>query len=184
MKNDLRNTYKKKRELMTKPEVEEKSLLASKHFLSSEIYKKSSKIMVYMPLGNEIDTRHIIKTAFDDGKTVILPVTDAESGDITPCIIRENTEFVKGAFSVAEPMEKETAEVSEIDAVLVPGIVFNKNGDRIGFGKGCYDRFLKNISAVKLGFCYDFQIYDNFSGEKQDISMDYLISEEEMIKIL
>ena len=85
-------------------------------------------------------------------------------------------------FSVLEPCGTETADIKKIDAVLVPGIAFDKNGARVGFGKGCYDRFLKNVSAIKIGVCYDFQICEKICDEEHDIKMDFLISENGMYK--
>ena len=76
-----------------------------------------------------------------------------------------------------EPEATSKADASDIDVVIVPGIAFGRNGARIGFGKGCYDGFLKNLGAVKVGFCYDYQICGGFIGEEHDINMDFLITE-------
>ena len=89
---------------------------------------------------------------------------------------------MKGAFSVYEPDSAELADINEIDVVIVPGVAFDKSGTRIGFGKGCYDRFLKQISSVKIGFCYEFQICDKIIADEHDINMDYLVTEKGLIK--
>ena len=122
---------------MSKGQVLEKSKAASKAFLDSDIYKNSKTIMVYVPLGNETDTMQILKTALKDKKRCILPVTDAKTGVVTPCMADENTRFIKGAFSVLEPEEKVAVSKEEIDVFIVPGIAFDKSGARVGFGKGC-----------------------------------------------
>ncbi len=184
MKNELRKKYKLKRGLLTDAEVKEKSICASNIFLESKIYKNAKNIMLYAPLGNETDTTHIMNRAFDEDKVVILPVTDEKNCEITPCYVKNGEKLLKGAFSIDEPMEKRVADISKIDVILVPGIVFDKNGRRVGFGKGCYDRFLKNTSALKIGFCYDFQICDKIPAEEHDITVDFLITEKEIIKTL
>ncbi|MBO4940780.1 MAG: 5-formyltetrahydrofolate cyclo-ligase [Clostridia bacterium] len=176
-KAEIRKINKEKRKLMTEAEVKEKSLAIAKTFLDSEIYKNAKTIMVYMPIGNEVDTKEIIASALSDGKRIIVPVTDAKTGEITPCEINENTAFEKGAFSVFEPVEKVPADPPQIDVVLVPGIAFDKKGGRIGFGKGCYDRFLKKMEAFKIGLCYDFQLCDEIEAESHDIKMDFVITE-------
>lgn len=181
-KNEIRKRNKKLRAALDKWEAAEKSRLASEYFLKSEIYKKAGQIMLYMPLGNEIDTADMIKAAFKDGKKVVLPVTDGETGLITPCYITENTQFRQGAFSVSEPQNCESADMERTDVIIVPGIAYDKKGGRVGFGKGCYDRLLTASDAVKVGYCYDFQICEEIDTEEHDIKMDYLLSESGMVK--
>ena len=182
MKNEIRKTYKQKRSQMSKDDVTSKSEVASRLFLDSDIYKHCNTIMLYMPLGNEADTHTIIDSAFSMGKKVVFPVTDAESGEITPYYAMADTEFFKGAFSVSEPSGTNRALAEDIDVIVVPGISFAKNGARVGFGKGCYDRLLKQSNAVKVGFCYEFQICEDIPVDKHDISMDYLVTENGLFK--
>ena len=179
-KEDLRKLGKLKRKEMSGQEVLEKSKKATNIFLKSESYKKSNVIMLYYPLGNETDTSGILKKALNDGKTVLYPVTDITTNKITPVIVNSKTNFSKGAYSVFEPTEKNVYK-GKIDVILVPGIVYDKKGWRIGFGKGCYDRFLANTDAVKIGFCYDFQIADKIDNDNFDIRMNFLVSESGMI---
>ena len=162
---------------MTKKEVGEKSFRACDNFLASDIYKNSKTLMLYMPLGNETDTTKVINQAYKDGKKVVFPVTDKESGVITPCYAEETADFVTGAFNVNEPQNGTKAELCDIDVVLVPGIAFDCKGARVGFGKGCYDRLLTETDAVKVGFCYDFQVCDNIPAEEHDIMMDFVVTE-------
>lgn len=177
VKNEIRALNKAKRSEMSRIVAEQKSLVAAKFFLTSELYENADCLMLYMPLGNETDTSEIIKAAFMDGKKVIFPTTDAKSGEITAYYADENTMFAKGAFSVYEPTNAEKADLTEIDVVIVPGIAFDRSGARVGFGKGCYDRFLKEVKALKIGFCYEFQICDKIVGDEHDVSMNYLITE-------
>jgi len=182
MKNKIREEMKQKRRNMKPETVSEKSWMAEKIFLESELYKGAKSVMLYIPLGNEVDTSNIINDALKQGKTVLVPVTDSESYDLTACQITECTEFSKGTFSVKEPKEKVVFDKSKIDVVLVPGVAFDSFGGRIGFGKGCYDRFLSGTNAVKIGFCYDFQLVDRTETDSNDIAMDYIITEKEIIR--
>ena len=140
--------------------------------------------MLYMPLGNETDTSDITEAAFKDGKKVAFPVTDAETGEITPYYATENTQFKQGAFSVNEPNNDDIAALSDIDVIVVPGIAFDKSGARVGFGKGCYDRLLKQSCAVKVGLCYDYQVCDWIAMDEFDVNMDYLVTESGMINCI
>lgn len=177
MKSEIRTANKNKRRAMSKEEAAEKSGLAQNAFLSSQLYKNAETIMLYYPLGNETDTSVIAQKAAGDKKRLVYPVTDEKTGEITPYYVNNTGGFHIGAFSVMEPEATSKADASDIDVVIVPGIAFGRNGARIGFGKGCYDGFLKNLGAVKVGFCYDYQICGGFIGEEHDINMDFLITE-------
>ena len=182
MKNEIRNVIKAKRREMTKSQVGELSNACAEIFLKSVFYKNSKQIMIYQPLGNETDTTLIKETAFRDGKKLVFPVTDGESGDITPYIITKETVFSKGAFNVSEPQNCELADMSKTEVILVPGIGFDLRGNRIGFGKGCYDRLLAETSGTKIGYCYGFQVVSDIPSEVFDVKMDYIITENGLIK--
>ncbi len=177
MKNQIRKEMKSIRAAMSKAEVLQKSKAAAECFIKSEIYKKAETIMLYMPLGNETDTSEIIRAAFADRKRIVLPVTDGETGIITPFFYDKDTVLEKGGFSVTEPKNARLAEKSDIDVVIVPGIAFDESGARVGFGKGCYDMFLAGMTAVKVGYCYEFQLCEKISADEHDIKMDCIVTE-------
>ena len=181
-KDEIRKVNKLKRSQMAKEEVLEKSRRAADSFFASELYKEASQIMLYIPLGNEVDVCAVMDRALGDQKTVVVPVTDAKSGEITPCIVSKDTEFEEGAFSVLEPKVKTLADMTKTDVVLVPGIAFDKHGGRVGFGKGCYDRLLETSDAVMVGVCFGFQISDEIEIEETDVKMDFLISESGLLR--
>ena len=163
-KEELRAEKIKERKNLPKPVVLEKSLVIQKFFLSSKMYECAKVIMAYMPVSNEVGTEDIIKSAQNKGKRVVLPVTDPKTKEI------------------GEPLETEKEEISKVDVVLGPGVVFDKNGERIGFGAGCYDRLLKDFKGVKIGICYDFQIDEDIPSQDHDARMDFLISESGIYK--
>lgn len=177
MKDALRKEYKIKRSSLTPDEIKNKSLCAQKMFLQSDLYKNSKCLMVYMPLGKETRTDDIISKAFCDQKVVVIPVTDEKTGHITPVIIEPDTEYIKGAFGIREPEKKVICHKESIDTILVPGVAFDRFGNRMGFGKGCYDMFLEGFCGVKIGFCYELQISDKLPHSEKDIPMDYIISD-------
>ena len=166
---------------MTKNEVLNKSALACKAFIQSDFYKNSNCIMIYKRLGNETDTEPIIKQALADNKRLVFPVTDQKSGKITPYYADGSTKFDIGGFSVSEPKNSEIANPLDINVVIIPGIAFDKLGARVGFGKGCYDMFLPQTKAIKIGFCFDVQLADKIPASHHDINMDYIITESGII---
>lgn len=181
-KAEIREKNKQLRKSMSLDETKRLSDISSEIFLSSVFFKNASCIMLYMPLGNETDTSEIISRAFEEKKRVVFPITDNVSGVITPFYADENTLFEKGSFSVLEPRSNIAADISEIDVVLVPGIAFDMSGSRVGFGKGCYDKLLKNTDAIKIGYCYSFQLCEKIKSDKYDVRMDYIITENGIIK--
>lgn len=182
MKEEIRKINKTRRGEMSREEVNKKSKAAADAFLASELYKNAFEIMVYIPLGNETDTSYIIDKIHDDGKKCIVPITNKETGEITPYYLKKNAELKKGAFSIYEPVGARKADKKELDIIIVPGIAFDKCGARVGFGKGCYDRFLKDVKVVKLGYCYDFQLSDEIPSKSHDIKMDFLVTESGLIE--
>lgn len=183
MKNIIREEMKQVRRNMTQKEVLGKSEQAQKIFLGTEQYKNAKSVMLYIPLGNEVNTSGIISDALKKGKKVLVPVTDSETYEISAYKITENTQFEKGTFSVFEPKEKVCFDKNNIDVVLVPGVAFDRTGGRVGFGKGCYDKFLQDINAIKIGFCYDFQLLEYINTDSTDVAMDYIITEKEFLKL-
>lgn len=184
MKTEIRREKKIERATMKKHNVIEKSHSVARIFLKSDIYKNAKSVMLYMPLGNEVCTSEIIEDALLMSKNVLVPVTDKETFEIVAHRITEKTQFEKGVFSLDEPKEKEVFDRRKIDTIIVPGIAFGKDGTRIGFGKGCYDRFLQDSFALKIGFCYDFQLCENIEIDPFDIKMDYIVTENELINCI
>lgn len=176
-KHEIRERNKTLRRQMSRDDIETKSQAAAEVFLKSELYAASKQIMLYMPLGNELNLTAVKKAALADGKGVVLPVTEKNSGIITPICVNENTVFEKGSFSVMEPQSTEIADMTKTDVVLVPGIAFDKSGARIGFGKGCYDMLLEHYNGIKIGVCYEFQLQNEIPKELHDIKMDYILTE-------
>ena len=181
IKSELRKSPKELRNKMPQKEAAQLSLSAAKRFISSELYKNSKIIMLYWPIGNETDTRYILEEIYKDKKIAVLPVTDPQTDSILPVCINKYTEMAEGAYKIQEPKDKITIKKEDIDVVIVPGIAFDRTGARVGFGKGCYDRFLKNTKAKKIGYCYAYQITDKILSDDFDINMDCLITEKELV---
>ena len=88
----------------------------------------------------------------------------------------------KGAYGIYEPETISEASCDDIDFVLVPGIVFDYNCRRIGFGKGYYDKLLCDMRAFKAGLCYDFQLVESINADRHDVALDAIITEERIIR--
>lgn len=180
VKSLVRNRIKKIRENLS---LEEKNLLEKRiyeKFFNLEIVKNSKTFLSYMDFKNEVPTRKINETLIKLGKTLNLP--KIIQGDMVAVL--NNNRFEIGKYGISEPLGERFYK--NIDVIIVPGVAFNRNGDRIGFGKGYYDRFLSEgiyKNSLKIALAYDFQINDEFSGEDFDIKMNIIITDKEVIVV-
>ncbi len=178
-KAKLRGEFLKKRLLLSKGEIESKSSLIIRNikkrdFLDNEVY------LFYVPIRNEVDLLPLARDLFNMGKTVLFPrIIDYER--IIPYIVEDiNFDFVKGAFGIPEPDTKPF--YSEIDIIFVPGIVFGRNGYRIGYGKAYYDVFLNSYPYKKtVGVSYDFQLIEEVPYDEDDAKLNAIVTEKEVI---
>lgn len=137
-----------------------------------------SNIMSYNPIDNEFNVRDL-NTYLLNKKNIFVPIIN-EKNIIVPC--KYTNTNILGKYRIEEPLIKAIGDISEIDICLVPGIVFDYFGNRIGYGKGYYDRLLKNKDIIKVGCCYTYQLIDEIDNEIFDIKMDYIFTERGIIK--
>lgn len=170
-KKALRLQIRAKKVSHTASELKEQSLRLQKMILEHPIYKNAHTIMLYNALPDEVGTALLLKKALKD-KRVILP--KVEGPDIVPVEIFPDTDFIKGSFSIIEP-EGETYH-GDYDLIIIPGMAFDKKGNRLGRGKGFYDRFLVlHPHTPLMGLCYDFQYIDEIPTEDHDQRMTEII---------
>jgi 5-formyltetrahydrofolate cyclo-ligase len=133
--------------------------------------------MFYVSFGGEVDTKRMIKAAQKSGKIVAVPVCKKNRVTIRPCILEDKTELVKGTYGICEPARKKFVNLKDIDLVLVPGLAFDKQGNRLGRGKGCYDYFLKRLpkDTPTIGLAFDFQILSCLPATISDVKVQRLI---------
>ena len=180
-KGEIRKVILQKRLALSDGEVNSLSEKITQYALGMEQIKNAGTIAAYIPFANEADTSAIIAGLWESGKHVCVPVVEGENmrfAKLTPL-----TQLKKNLSGIAQPCVPEFIEHSKIDLFLVPGIAFAKNGERIGTGKGFYDRFfgLNKIGALKIGMCFGFQIVAKIPHEMHDVKMDFIITEHGII---
>jgi len=153
--------------------------------LSSEAFKAASCVMVYADFGGEASTSDIIRGALSMGKRIYLPVSDAESVKLAPYEIKRVGDLALGSYGIFEPDKNicKPVEISNIDFVLVPGLAFDLQGYRLGYGKGYYDRFLPLLKeyAITAGLAYEFQVVVRLPRETHDVKVKMLFTDERTI---
>ena len=180
-KDEIRIQMKSARRGMSETQKKEKSLAVQRAILSLAKYTEAGCIMLYSPIGSEVETAWIAERALAAGKRILYPVTDEASRKMTAVEVTNNSEFVRGGFGISEPRGEEYT--GKIDLIIVPGVAFDRDGGRLGFGKGCYDAFLDDIDAFKIGLCYEIQLSDKLPTEEHDVQMDMIVTEREIIEI-
>lgn len=176
-KDEIRNEMKRlRREFNNK---EDASRVICKNIINMKEYEKANCVLVYMASFGEVDLTFLIDDCKRKGKRVVIPVTDETTNEITLALL--NGELVRGAYGILEPKNIIEIGADEVDFAAIPGIAFGMDFNRIGFGKGCYDRFLKKTRAFLCGVCYDFQIIQEFEFEQHDVKMNAIVSERNIL---
>ncbi len=179
MKEELRNKLLTKREIY--PNWQEDSEKIINKFLSFIDLSNFHTVMLYYPYRREVDTKPLITKLLNLGKKVILPKVSGL--DLKPIQIKDLDSLVVGYAGIKEPIGKEI-NPQEIDMIVVPAVAYDKQGYRIGYGKGYYDRFLPKIrnTSLKLGFAYDFQILEKIPHQPHDYKVDVVITPTQILK--
>ncbi|MFA5077617.1 MAG: 5-formyltetrahydrofolate cyclo-ligase [Candidatus Micrarchaeia archaeon] len=176
-KNALRKEMLAKRDALAQKEVEEASERAFRCLFADYAFLRAESAGFYYPLRGEIDTRKMIEKAGIFGKNIYLP--KILNGGICFCEFRGEALLEKADNGVMEPID---GEEGEPDVLIVPGLAFDLEKHRLGFGKGGYDRYLSNSSAVSIGLCYKWQVLGKLPREEHDMQMDKIIAEEWVIE--
>lgn len=142
------------------------------------VFQDAKRIFIYYSLPGEVSTLNFIEK-WKEEKEFFLPVVQGDTLTFRKYI--SGAELNKSAFGVLEPQGEDFLEYKKVDLIIVPGVSFDRRKNRIGYGKGYYDRFLSSVNIPKMGVCYDFQLLDNIPTDENDIQMDYVISENDLI---
>lgn len=183
IKDEIREDMRAKRRALSKDEVKIKSDEIRQRLLGIERVKQAKTVCTFISAFKEPDTVEIIKELWEQDKKIVVPITDIESGTLLLSYINSMEDMKKGAYGILEPKTVRKADENNIDVILVPGLAFDRNGGRMGFGKGYYDRLLESSKAVKIGLCYDFQILEKIPTESHDVPMNFVITEKEILEI-
>lgn len=167
---------------------EEVYLLSEKIFNNlkkNSFFDNSANIMIYLNFKNEVKTDFIINYCLRNNKKVYIPICIPETHELCISRITDLKELQSGHFGIREPKLEyiRLSDSSLVDLVLVPGVAFDNSGNRIGFGAGYYDRFMRRLEpgVIKAALAYSFQIADAIPSDQYDIPMDYVVTEKSTI---
>lgn len=183
IKENIREEMRAKRRTLTMETVTDLSCKIREKLFSLDCIQSAKTVCCFLSSFKEPDTTEIIKLLLQKNCSIIVPISDTLTNTLSLSYIDSLDSLQKGAYGIREPSVVKTADETDIDVILVPGLAFDKSGARMGFGKGYYDRLLDRSSAVKIGLCYDFQLLDKIPTMPHDIPMDYIITEKEILEI-
>ncbi len=173
-KKALRKAIWEQKRAMTPAQIEEKSEALRGLFTESEAYRAAKTIYGYLPYNQEVRTVPMLEQALRDGKRVAVPKCYGD--EMRFIYMTDLTRVEKGYAGIPEPIADEPVADDETALVLMPGMAFDPQGHRIGYGGGFYDKFLaKEPNHPTLALCYDFQMLPHLDTEEFDIPVDAVI---------
>lgn len=177
-KNDIRIRIRAHKNLLDDNEKRRAAETVFSLLERTAAFMMSEKILLYHSLPDELST-HLFIDKWHKKKNFFLPRVNGVNLEILPYA---KSRLHLGAFSIEEPDGDETYDISGIDMVVVPAIAYDRHGNRVGRGKGYYDRLLHDTRAIKVGVAYDFQLIDDIEAVPHDVAVDYVITERGIIR--
>lgn len=152
-------------------------------FLSLDEYKDAVKVAFYSSVRSEVSTKLVIEKSLAGGREVYLPRVKVDSHGVDFVRVNGLEGFKEGSYGILEPVGDEIVEPSDLDLIILPGVAFDKDGARIGYGKGHYDMTLEKASCKKIAFAFELQVVKKIETEPHDVNMDMIITEKQLYKI-
>lgn len=180
-KPEIRAFCRQERQNITDKATRDSSICDN--ILKSNIYQQAQLVLCYAALDKEINCDSVITTALRDNKKVAAPYCINENGEMCFYYINSIDDLEINHFGIREPNIDRCQKVTCYDnsIIIVPGFCFDRNGYRVGYGKGYYDRFLENYSFISIGLCYNSFVQDEIDYDRYDKSVDYIATETRVI---
>lgn len=178
-KREIRKKIKALREMLLEAERRSAAEEVFARLEKTAAFLMADRILMYHSLPDELST-HEFLVKWHGRKHFFLPRVNGVNLDILPY---EETKLELGSFHIEEPTGDNTVDPSDIELIIVPAVAYDKKGNRLGRGKGFYDRLLSSTKATKIGVGYDFQLIEEIPSEPHDVPMDIVITQNSTIII-
>lgn len=181
-KNQLRKQYKQIRAQLTTEQVQQNSNRIAAHLFNTPFWKNSKTVMLYLSFQNEVLTDEIYQRGWLEGKTMLTPICSPQNGIMHMSVLSSFEQLTLNRYGIRElPAHlQQMIAPDTIDLCLIPGIAFDRYGNRLGFGSGYYDRYLTkvNTNAPRIALAHSCQIFDGILPTDQyDLPMQYMLTE-------
>lgn len=173
-KKQLRRMIRERKRAMTEAEIQSRSEALAQLLYASEAYRNAKTIYGYLPYNQEVRTVPMLEQALRDGKRVAVPKVFGD--EMKFLYLQDLTQVAKGYAGIPEPIADEPVAEDKTALVLMPGLAFDPQGHRIGYGGGFYDKFLAaEPNHPTLALCYEFQLLPKLETEEHDIPVDVVL---------
>lgn len=173
-KKELRSCIRLKKRAMTEQQIEQKSRVLAQLFTASDMYRSAKTIYGYLPYNQEVRTVPMLEQALRDGKRVAVPKVYGD--EMKFIYMTDLTQVAAGYAGIPEPIADGPVAEDPTALVLMPGLAFDAQGHRIGYGGGFYDKFLEQEPKhPTLALCYDFQMLPQIPVQEHDIPVDKVL---------
>ena len=174
-KEELRRLVRSQKRMYSAPQLQAMSAEAVARLMALPQMAAAKTVMLYYSLADEVSTHELADRLVERGKMVVLPVVTGPA-EMKLRRYRSADDLSMGAFGIMEPTGEPFTSLAEIDLAVVPGMAFDTRGNRLGRGKGYYDRFLSQLpQATKVGLCFPFQKFPGVPTDENDVRMDLVI---------
>ncbi|MBN1882029.1 MAG: 5-formyltetrahydrofolate cyclo-ligase [Deltaproteobacteria bacterium] len=184
-KDALRKTFIASRQAMPEAERIEKSKAIYRKVIATDPFHESSVIALYSPIRHEVDTECIFHEARRLEKTTAYPLVNKAHNTLRFFSVDEPDRLIPGTYGIKEPDIHRTPEIAvhELDMIIVPAVLLDEDGFRIGYGGGYYDRLLSDpsVRAYSTAIVYDFQVVERLPRHDHDVPVDCIVTENRMI---
>ena len=173
-KQALRQSIRARKRAMTEAQILEKSARLGQLFRESDCYRSARTIYGYLPYNQEVRTGPMLRQAMADGKRVAVP--KCYGNEMKFIYLDDLAQVAPGYAGIPEPLADGPVAGDPTALVLMPGLVFDRAGHRVGYGGGFYDKFLsREPTHPTLALCYDFQVLEHLETEEFDVRVDYVL---------
>ncbi len=182
-KEALRTRLLRQRRSIPEPEYYGASADIIERLKDLEEYQQAKTIHCYVSMNkrHEVETQVLIKEMLSKGKKVVVPKTNMGDGTLSNFRLHSFDDLEENKWGVLETENGEEVKAEELDLVIVPMVGGDENGNRIGYGRGFYDRFLRNLECPKIGLLFEDNVLKKIPTEKFDVPLDKIITEKRII---
>ncbi|MBD3582078.1 5-formyltetrahydrofolate cyclo-ligase [Flavobacterium selenitireducens] len=182
-KNDLRIAYKTLRLQLTEDQIAEKSLAIANRLLQIDIWERDF-YHIFLPIArqNEVDTELILHLLSGKDKHIVISRSDFQTREMTHFLLTDNTKIIPTSYGIPEPESGIGIPADKIDVVFVPLLCFDEAGNRVGYGKGFYDKFLANCrpETIKIGLSF-FEAVEPWEDVfESDVKLDFCVTPDQV----
>ena len=187
-KNDLRKEYSKRRQALTNDEVEEYSLQIANKTLELDVWDYSN-YHIFLPIERqkEVNTEYLLHILQGKDKNVIISKSNFKDFSMSHYLLTDQTKIINNKYGIPEPDENGIPiNDQQLDVIFIPLLAVDKYGNRVGYGKGFYDRFLRKCKAnvLKVGLSFFEPLDDEIEVNNMDIKLDYIITRQNAVKVV